>query len=182
MADVKFIIKSPDLTRMEKIIKAEVNSIRRGFSQLALQAELQMKSNIRAKRTGSTGELKSSITHVVVSTPTSIFAGVGDTVKMFAEAPYWYVVNYGSKWPGSLKQVQEGAKGPKFIPPPNYGRFPSGAPNPTMKGKGTENWVHTGKSSDFLMRPTTFRPMNYIQNTTAWLVANWSKYWSQRIK
>ncbi len=78
--------------------------------------------------------LENSITAETLNVTGGIEIGIGNIVKMNAEAPYWEVINNGG-----------------YIPPINLGYFGIGEP-PSANGSG-QNWTHTGSSKDFLMKP-----------------------------
>lgn len=177
----KSIVVFPPLARMKQLIEKKKADVIKGHDALARETTQVMRRFIVPKRRGSTGNLAQSIDADVIVKKDGVFVGVGNIQKMFAQAPYWYVANYGSKWPGSLAAVHEGTKGPKFVPPPNLGFFSDGKPNSDKVGIGTAQWGHTGIKGNDLLVPKTFTPINYIENTQGWLKVYWKKYWANAL-
>ena len=167
----------PPLARITQRIQKKKHDVIQGHAKLAQETTDVMRRFIIPHRRGSTGNLAQSIEFKLVVKKNDVFVGVGDIDKMFAQAPYWYVANYGSKWPGSLAAVQAGITGPKFIPPPNLGFFSDGRVNSSKTGAGSAQWGHTGIGGNDLLIPKSFRPINYIENTQGWLKTYWKKYW-----
>lgn len=175
------IIGFGEFVKMKKIVEEKKTATLQGHYELAQKTVDVMKSFIIPHRRGSTGNLAQSISDSVEVDKDGIFVGIGDVQKMFAMAPYWYVVNYGSKWPGSLDAVRAGVRGTKFIPPPNLGFFSDGKVSAGKAGKGQAQWGHTGIQGNDLLVPKTFRPINYIEKTQAWLNINYKKFWLDRL-
>ena len=94
------------------------------------------------KRPGSTGKLENSIQSEVLDSTGGIKIGIGK----ISELPiYWEVLNNGG-----------------YVPPANLGYF--GDNNSPKAGASGEQWTHTGKSSDFLMKPKKpIEPVRYVE-------------------
>lgn len=103
---------------------------------------------------------------------------IGDIKKLNKVAPYWFVLNYGfvaaSKNPESMAQGETGAK---FIPPRTIGTFNGRKPDPSMRGSGKERFTHSSADTKrkYILNPTTFRPINYIERASAYLSRNFNK-------
>lgn len=172
-----------DLQAIQIKIDTDIKNIESSLNIIGNEIVRHIQSEIRqnTKRKGSTGDLASSIEATYIPGAKVLTVGVGDTDKMYKEAPYWFVVNYGAHFPGSIDLALQGVKGSKFIPPPNLGSFEG---NPSAPQQGTsenQRWRHR-TNGKYLIVPRKFRAMNYIEKTNAWLTSYWPRFWANRIK
>src|SRR5687767_12182231 len=105
MLSYKLKIVGPNISKIKDVTTQLQQNVEKGMAEIGKRVEDQMTVFVRLgiNRTGSTGNLQNSISHRLMKDKNNIFVGVGDVEKMFREAPYWFVANYGARWPGSIE-------------------------------------------------------------------------------
>jgi hypothetical protein len=94
----------------------------------------------------------------IVKTNEGYKLGVGERRFLNTYAPYYYVLNYGSKFNGG-----------RFVPPPTVGYFGRGkGPNSGIRGEAFHHSPYGsrkgkyGSDKTYYIKPQTFTPMYYL--------------------
>lgn len=171
-------ITGQPISNMTKKVKSDIQTIQNRMVRLGYKTVEMMKNNIQAgvKRKAS-GNLAYNMGMTLIPGLDSIFIGIGNISELNSKAPYWYVVNYGARYPGSL----DVAPGAPYIPPVTRGYFEGSPRNPDGSLSDTQrnqDWV-TRKNGKYYMVPKkAIRPSNYIEKTKSWLNNYWDIFWS----
>lgn len=163
MLSVKVVATGFDLKSLEQEVNKDVEKIKKKIFSLGEQTKTVMQSNIKAKRSGATGELSSAITVETRIDFEGFSVGVGNKDFIFKKAPYWYAVNYGKHY---LSEVP-------FTPPANRGYFEGSPRGPQPNTAQNQKWTHRSNGR-YTIFPKKIRPMNYIEKTIGWLATIWN--------
>lgn len=177
----KIIVNIKGLDRSIEDVKADKRNIEKGLTEIADRIRDRLRQEIdggRHRSNSSPGTLSKAITVTRLSRDKeTLFVGVGNIDKMFKEAPYWFVLNYGAHWPGSKGAAVAGNTGAPFIPGPVKGSFDGQPPIAGAVGSAELN-----ADGQFWITPKTFRPVRYIDKTDSWLAVFWNKFWLDKIR
>lgn len=159
-----------------KDVMKNMDSIKQGMSELGDMAATMMASFIMTstKRQPSTGALADAITKQVIPGVDISAVGIAEKTKL---PPYWYVMNYGAKLDGTPFIPGGGAVVP--------GSFEGERPDPTYRGIPGGAGIRFGKDGrrKIAIKATNpVEPMNYIEQTQAWLDMNWKQYIQTRMR
>lgn len=182
----QLIVKSPGLDAIRAFTKETKETIERELERVGNEATLVMQSSVVAKRSGATGTLAKSITNEKIVEHNLITIGIGKISKMFQEAPYWYVVNYGASQ-GSFdrESMERGNIGQPYSPPATLGSFNGQPPDSAKKGSGTDKFIHVSQNPggpNYAITPGPIRPMNYIESASSFLSRLWQPFWAGKLK
>lgn len=129
------------------------------LSVIGDSAHSHMREHIDAHitRPGSTGNLSSSITKDFTAGGGRLFVGIGNIDILNAQAPYWYVLNYGKMITGEPFIPGGG----KWVP---RGEFQPGTPEPNPSDFRGGRWV-PGAGGHTFQAKRPIEPINYIEAT-----------------
>lgn len=173
---IKVELKGKKPKDFMKDVMKNIDSIQQGMSDLGDVAVTMMASFIMTstKRQPATGRLADSITkQVKIGTDVSA-VGIAEKSKL---PPYWYVMNYGAKLDGSPFIPGDGA----IVP----GSFDGERPNPDYKGipgGAGARFRKDGRRNIAVKATIPVEPMNYIEQTQAWMDMNWKQYIQSRTR
>jgi hypothetical protein len=159
-----------------KDVQKKVKAIQQAQDELGQDAADYMAQIIMSstKREPSTGRLAKSIYKTTTFSDVQSITGVGDK-KMLP--PYWYVVNYGAKQDGTPFIPGAGQIVPGHFdgegPDPAYAGVPGGAGIRFIKG---------GRIKTAVKATHPIEPMNYIEQTKAWMDVQWKQYVQSRTR
>jgi hypothetical protein len=127
---------------------AKLHSIMRGYI------------NAHRKRQGGTGRTARAINFEPTTSPGLIHWGIGNLDILYAQAPWWHVLNYGARIDGR-----------PFVPGGGKVRpvkFTDGDAKPNLRGRGIAGVTGFKRiESTNEPIPSVIRPMNYIEYTQA---------------
>jgi hypothetical protein len=159
-----------------KDVMKNIDGINQAMSDLGDTATYMMASFVMTstKRQPATGNLANSITKRVTIGVNTSLVGIAEKSRL---PPYWYVMNYGMKTDGSPFIPGGGAVVP--------GSFDGERPDPAYAGVAGGAGARFGKDGrrNMAIKATIpVEPMNYIEQTQAWLDMNWKQYIQSRTR
>lgn len=149
-------------------IKFQFITVQDGLVKLGTETRDKMRQVIqdRTTRGGGTGNLQKSIEVYKEKSSDGILVGVGKLSDMKAQAPYWYLMNYGG-FSGAAKHGTV-----------LWGSFGGSTPQPLGRfagtGVGRQHWTPASPGQMWPMTPKSpVAAKNYIEITANWVSTVW---------
>lgn len=182
MLTFTFKVVGTPLSEITRTVNKDVQAIQNKMSEIGNKTKSVMISNINSGiKRKSSGQLSSVMNMELLPGLDTIFVGVGKISDLNSKVPYWFVVNYGARFPGNMDSALAGKTGAPYVPPITRGSFASTPTNPDgslSDAQRNQVW-NTRKNGKFYMVPKKpIRPSNYIEKTRSWLTNYWDIFWS----
>lgn len=170
------------IKELTKTVKTTTKAIQKGMQELGNKTAVEMRRNVKAgiKRKAS-GALSSNINLDLIPGLDTIIAGIGKISDLNSSTPYWFVVNYGARFPGNISAALEGKTGLPYVPPVTRGyfngnpRYPDGS---LSDKKRKQVWTTRSNGKFYMVPKKPIRPSNYIEETRSWLTNYWDIFWA----
>lgn len=152
-------LKISDLKVHVKELKQKKKDIEPLLKKIATESRDIMKSYIKPRRKGSTGNLKRSIKVKKQNLGKGIISYIVGDVNDLPE--YWEVVNYGG-----------------YIPPATRGYF-GNKQSPKASG-GKDRFHYTAGKNYFIEPKKAIKPMRFIEKTHTAVARKFDSYWKNK--